>query len=124
MKVAVLGASADPQRYSNLAVQRLREEGHEVLGVNPKLPDLGTVPVVASIDQLPAGVHTLTVYVAPAHSEGLADAIVAAGVRRVIFNPGSENAGLASRLVEAGVEVVEACTLVLLATARFTPTPG
>ena len=45
--------------------------------------------------------------------------MTAAGFRRVIFNPGSENFALAKRLEASGAEVVEACTLVLLATGRF-----
>jgi hypothetical protein len=39
--------------------------------------------------------------------------------RRVIFNPGSENEALAKKLREAGIEVVEACTLVLLRSEAF-----
>lgn len=119
MKVAVLGASADPDRYSYLAVQRLRAGGHEVTGVNPKRPDLGPVPVVSRVEELPTDIHTLTVYVAPSRSEGLAEAILQTDCRRIIFNPGSENPALAARLVAAGREVLEACTLVMLATGRF-----
>ncbi len=119
VKVAVLGASANPARYSHRAVQRLRTLGHEVFGVNPSLPDLGPVPVVASVRELPPGVHTLTVYVAPERCAGLEDELNAAGFARVIFNPGSENPALAARLAAGGAEVIEACTLVLLATGEF-----
>ena len=39
--------------------------------------------------------------------------------RRVIFNPGAENPDLAAALRQHGIECVEACTLVLLATDQF-----
>ena len=39
--------------------------------------------------------------------------------RRVIFNPGSENYALVTKLKEAGIEVVQACTLVMLRTEQF-----
>ena len=119
MKVAVLGVSDNPGRYAYLAVQRLRAQGHEVIGVNPRLPDLDDVYVVASLAEVPSDVDTLTVYLAPANSAPLADELCNLPVRRVIFNPGSESPMLAKRLAGRGVKVLEACTLVLLATGRF-----
>lgn len=35
LRVAVLGASTKPERYSNIAVYSLLEHGHEVIPVNP-----------------------------------------------------------------------------------------
>ena len=64
-------------------------------------------------------VDTVTVYVGKARSDGMLDEFLALGARRVIFNPGAENAELAAELREQGVEVLEACTLVLLATGAF-----
>ena len=119
MKVAVLGASDHPDRYSHAAVLRLRAQRHEVIGVNPRLPDLGDVPVVASLRELPRDVHTVTVYLAPERSEPLAQDFASMSAQRIIFNPGSENAALQRLLEERGVRVIEACTLVLLATGRF-----
>lgn len=119
MKVAVLGASPNPERYSNRALHRLKRAGHEAIGVNPGLPDLGEFPVVASIADLPDGVDTLTVYVAPERSSVLADEIVARGFQRVIFNPGAENPVLRERLGAAGSEVLDACTLVMLGSGQF-----
>ena len=119
MRVAVLGASAKPSRYSYLAVQRLLSKGHEPIGVSPSKPKLDGVRVVGTLEELPADVHTLTMYVGPARSNGLSDAIVHQGFKRVIFNPGSENAALMRKLREAGVEVVEGCTLVMLSAGSF-----
>jgi predicted CoA-binding protein len=119
MKVAVLGASANPARYSRRALDALRQGGHEPVGVNPVLRDIDGVPVVAKLSELPPGVHTLTVYVGPDRSQALEADILAYGFERVIFNPGAENEALAERLRAAGANVQEACTLVLLATQRF-----
>lgn len=119
MKVAVLGASADPSRYAYKAAERLRARGHEVIGVNPRLPDLGAIPVVATVRELPPDLHTLTVYLAPERSALLGADLDALAVRRVIFNPGAEHDALAARFAARGVQVLEACTLVLLATGAF-----
>ena len=119
MKVAVLGASPKADRYANIALHRLRVAGHEVVGVNHALPDLGGFECVAAVADLPTGMDTATLYLGKARSDELADQILSYGFRRAIFNPGAENPDLERKLSEAGVEVLEACTLVMLATRQF-----
>jgi len=119
MKVAVLGASPKQDRYANMVLHKLLEKGHEVIGVNPALPDLGAIPVVARVEDLPSDIHTLTVYVGPDRSTPMADAIVGRGFRRVVFNPGAENPELAARLETSGIEALDACSLVMLSTGQW-----
>lgn len=117
--VAVLGASPKRERYSNQAIRLLREYGHTVLPVNPVQTEIEGLPVIAALDALPTGIDTVTMYVSPAHSEGLLPSLLALAPRRVIFNPGAENARLEEGLKAAGIAVEEACTLVLLRTGQF-----
>lgn len=119
MLVAVLGASANPERYSYKAAKQLAAHGHQPIGVSPSKPSIANVEVVATLDELPPHVHTLTVYVAPERSSQMLEAIVQYGFARVIFNPGSENPKLAAQLRKTETSVVEACTLVMLATGQF-----
>jgi len=119
MDVAILGASSNPSRYAYIAAQRLVAANHQVTGVNPVLPQVPGIRMVRSIEELPPNQHTLTVYVGPQRSASLGDEIVRYGFQRVIFNPGAENAPLARQLRAADVEVLDACTLVLLASGQF-----
>jgi predicted CoA-binding protein len=119
MRVAVLGASPNPERYSNKAMRMLKKHGHEAVPVTPGHKEVEGTTAVASLAALPAPVDTVTVYVGPAHIGPLIDGIVAAKPRRVIMNPGAESPELAKRAQAAGIEVVEACTLVLLSTGQF-----
>jgi len=120
MKVAVLGASPKRERYSNQAVRLLLENSHEVIPVNPSYEEIEGLPVVPDLGHLePGSIDTLTVYLAPKVTSTLGEAIEATRPRRVIFNPGTENPALKKRLEDAGIEVVEACTLVLLRTGQF-----
>jgi uncharacterized protein len=112
-KVAVLGASDKTDRYSNLLIKRLRAKGHEVYPVNPALATIDGLPVYKTLQDLPAGVDVLTVYMNAHRSDALADSILATDIPRVIFNPGAENPGLSQRLEDKGVRVEEACSLVL-----------
>ncbi len=119
MDVAILGASAKPDRYSFKAAQRLLASGHRPVGVNPAPLSIPGLDVVPSIAALPPHLHTLTVSVSAEKSQAMADAIVTYGFSRVIFNPGAENPHLATRLRAEGIQVLEACTLVMLATGQF-----
>ncbi len=119
MRVAVLGASPKPQRYSNRAVRMLREHGHEVVPVTPGHQEIEGLPAVAALDQVVGPLDTVTVYVGPQHIAPLIPAIVAAKPRRVIINPGAESPELSRALAAAGISAVEACTLVMLRTGQF-----
>lgn len=119
MNVAVLGASDDPERYSHKAVMLLRENGHAVFPVNPKLKTVEGLPVYPSLGAIQAPIDTLSVYVSSAVSAKLADEILALHPRRILFNPGAENPELASRAQAQGIHTREACTLVLLRTHQF-----
>jgi predicted CoA-binding protein len=118
-KVAILGASVNPERYAYKAFHMLREYGHTVFPVTPKFAEQEGVKAVAKLSQLTVPIDTLTMYVGPDISTKLKDEIVALHPKRVIFNPGSENPALQSDLQAAGIEVEEACTLVLLRTGQF-----
>lgn len=119
--VAVLGASAKPERYSYKAVRMLSDMGYKVFPVHPALSVIDGIPVCRSLAEVPAGIDTITVYVSPERSTALRDDFFRAKPRRVIFNPGAENPGLAQALARAGVEVQNACTLVMLSTGQFAP---
>ncbi len=118
MTVAILGASPKPDRYAFLAREKLLAHGHEVVGVSPSLPEIGS-PVVRSVSELPLGIDTLTVYVGAKGTEDAAGQILSYGFRRVVFNPGAENPALMAALRERGVDAFEACTLVMLSTGQF-----
>lgn len=117
--VAVLGASTNPDRYSNMAVRRLRGAGHRVIPVNPALDAVEGLPAAKSLADIGEPVDTLTLYVGPQRLLPLADDIVRLAPRRVIFNPGTECPEVAAALDRAGIAHTEACTLVMLQTGQF-----
>ncbi|HEY9071525.1 MAG TPA: CoA-binding protein [Candidatus Ozemobacteraceae bacterium] len=119
MNTVVIGASDNPERYSHKALVLLREMGHVVFPVHPALEMIEGIPVYRSLDKIQDKIDTITMYLSPAKQSAVEGEILAAGARRVIFNPGAENPCLAEKLRQAGVEVLEACTLVLLRTGRY-----
>lgn len=118
-RVAVLGASPKEDRFSFKAVKLLKEHGHSPIPVHPAGHTVDGTPGLKSLDEIREPVDTLTMYVGPDISNGELDRILRLKPRRVIFNPGSENEPLAAKLEAAGIEVVRACTLVMLRTEQF-----
>lgn len=117
--VVILGASPKRERYSNQALRMLREYGHTPLPVNPGQDQIEGLPVFRRLEAIRQPVDTVTLYLSPPLSKPLAASIVALKPRRVIFNPGTESDELAAQCEAAGIEVQEACTLVLLRTGQF-----
>ena len=118
-RVAVLGASPKEARYSLKAMRMLREHGHRPIPIHLAGHTVDGVPGLKSLGAIDDTIDTLTVYLNSKNSNGLKDDILKLNPRRVIFNPGAENEELAEILENAGIEVVIACTLVMLATGAF-----
>ena len=117
--VAVLGASPKEDRYSFKAVRMLKEHGHTAIPVHPAGHTVDGINGVKTLLDINEPVDTLTVYVNPKISDGQLDDILKLNPRRIVFNPGSENDLLADKLEKAGIEVIQACTLVMLTTNQF-----
>ena len=117
--VAVLGASPKPDRYAFRAMQMLRDHGYRPVPVNPAYDAVLGEKCYRSIVDLPEKIDTITLYIGKRRSDPLIDQIVGARPRRIIMNPGAENADLADKARAQGIEVVQECTLVMLGSGRF-----
>jgi predicted CoA-binding protein len=120
--VAVLGASSDPSRYSYKAMEMLEEFGHKAIPVHPRETEVLGIRVFSSLGDLAQSatkIDTVTVYVNPAISSKAQSDFIKLHPKRVIFNPGAENPELENILKSYGIEVQNACTLVLLRTHQY-----
>lgn len=117
--VAVIGASPQPERYSYKAVKALKEKGHTPLPVAKGHSEIDGIPAYSSITEIPGPVNTVSIYVRPEILKSLADDIIGKHPSRVIMNPGTEDDVLRERFEAAGIQVVQACTLVMLSTGQF-----
>jgi uncharacterized protein len=118
MKTLIVGASTNPERYSYKAANSLLAHGHEIELVGQKEGEIKGHEIKTNYPEL-EGVDTVTMYVGPTNQPNLYDYILKQNPRRIIFNPGSENPEFEQLAMEKGIEVEEACTLVLLATGQY-----
>ena len=117
--VAVIGASPKQDRYSNKAMRMLAQYHHTPIPVAPKYEEIEGKKVYQALKDIPEKIDTVTMYVGPARQEAIIKDIIKLGPKRVIFNPDTENKAAYDQLKQAGIEVVEACTLVLLKTNQY-----
>ncbi|ATL45950.1 CoA-binding protein [Chitinophaga caeni] len=117
-KTVVLGASTNPERYSNLAVHKLKAHHHPVIAIGKKEGMIEDTPIITEHPPVD-DVDTVTIYLNPKHQEEYYDYILSLKPKRIIFNPGAENPELKKIALDNDILPQEACTLVLLSTGQF-----
>lgn len=119
MKVLVFGASLKKERYSNLAINMLRDYNHDVVAIGGRAGTVRDVEILTGHPEFDEPIHTISMYMGAARQEEHIDYLLGLKPKRIIFNPGAENPKLAAMAKERGIEPWEACTLVLLRTGQF-----
>lgn len=118
MKTLVIGASENTERYSNKAIRRLLQFGHEVLAYSNRPGNVGGVEFKTDFESF-SKVHTVTMYLNEVNQEFVIKDILALYPKRIIFNPGAENQKLMNLAQKNNIETIEACTLVMLSTGQY-----
>lgn len=119
MRTLVLGATPNPQRYAFLAANKLVAHGHEIVNVGIKQGEVAGVTILNGLPEVDA-IDTVTLYLGAKNQPPYYDWLIEeVKPRRIIFNPGTENAALAMRARKAGIETEVACTLVMLAGGHY-----
>jgi len=117
-KTLVLGASTNPLRYSYRAIRALRQHKHGVYAIGLRDGVVDDVEIISTKSEL-KDVETITLYLSQKNQKQYYDYIVSLKPKRIIYNPGAENKELSEIAEKAGIQNVEACTLVLLATGQY-----
>ena len=114
----VLGASENPSRYANIAINRLVDHEHPVKAIGLRPGEVAGVPIETGTPDYQE-VDTVTLYLGPPRQPQYYNYIISLQPSRVIFNPGTENPEFYKLLKENDIQVEVACTLVLLATGQY-----
>lgn len=110
--IAVIGASNNPAKYGNRAVRAWLETPWTVYAVNPNEDEVEGMTAFDSVLDIPGEVDTATLYVPPKIGMKVADDLIEKGVKEVYLNPGSESPELEQKLEDAGITVIEACSII------------
>ena len=111
-RIAVVGASDRPDRDSHRIFVFLREEGYDVVPVNPSVTSVAGVPAVATLAE--AGpVDLVDVFRAPQHVPGIVDEAILTRAPAIWLQLGVVHEAAIAKARAMGIEVVvDRCILV------------
>lgn len=118
MSTLILGASINPTRYSYLATSRLIDIGEQVIPFGVKAGEINGQEIHTSWNEN-WSIDTVTLYINAKILPEYFEKILKTEPKRIIFNPGTEHSQLMSEFRTAGIEVIEACTLVMISTDQY-----
>ena len=119
-KTLIVGATTNPARYAYIAASMLKDYGHSIVPIGIKKGEVFGEPIL-NIREKPAisDIDTITLYIWTQHQPEWYDYLIGLKPNRIIFNPGTENLEFEKMAENAGIEALEACTLVLLRTNQY-----
>ena len=114
----VIGASENPDRYSNRAIKSLVRHNQQVKAIGLKSGNVEGVEIIKEKEEF-NDIDTVTLYLNNNNQKQYEEYILSLNPNRIIFNPGAENEEFAIRANEKGIKTMEACTLVMLSTGQY-----
>ena len=117
-KTLVIGASEKTDRYSNMAIKKLRANHHPVVSIGNKEGKVIDVDIIKGRPDF-EDIDTVTLYINPKIQQEYYDYILGLHPKRIIFNPGTENSEFEKMAEAKGIETIEACTLVMLSIKNY-----
>ena len=112
--VAIIGASADRNKFGNKAVRAFLQKGWTVYPVNPREAQIEGLPAFKSILDVPVRPKLISVYLSPpVVAKNLPD-ISARGCDELWLNPGTESDEVLSEASRLGINIVQQCSIVAL----------
>lgn len=111
MKIAIIGASKNKDKYSNKAVRAYKLKHHVVFPVNPNERLIEGLTCYTNIKQVPLDVDVASLYVPPAIGAKIVEDIVGMGIKKVYLNPGSDSVEIITKLKQNNISVIKTCSI-------------
>lgn len=109
--VAVIGASADRNKYGNKALRAFRHRGYSVVPINPNEKKVEGLTAYASVADYPKAIDEATVYVPPDVGVRVMEELARKGVKKVWLNPGADDPAVVARAEALGLEPIQRCSI-------------
>jgi len=113
-KWAVVGATANKEKYGYKIFKRLLEYGYEVYLVNPNYEQIEGRKCYASVLNLPVVPDVIDMVVAPRHGIKVVEEAAQMGIKNIWLQPGTVSDELLEFANQKGLHTVQGCVLVAL----------
>ncbi len=110
--VAIVGASADRNKFGNIAVRAFLRQGWRVFPVNPSTAQIENLPAFKSISEVPERPNLISVYLPPPVLLKILPDIATRGCDELWLNPGTESLEVLAAAEKLGLNVILACSIV------------
>jgi len=113
---AVVGASADREKYGNKVLRCYQQQDRVVYPINAKVDEVEGLKAYPSLRALPVKPRAISIITPPKVTEQVVREAAEAGVRYVWMQPGAESAEAVQSAEALGLEVIHGgpCVLVVL----------
>ncbi len=113
-RIAVVGASNDPEKYGNIIVKNLLGKGYAVLPVNPRETMIAGVQAYEKLADIDGPIDIVNIVTPPQVTRGILDEVAELGVESVWLQDGSFDESILDSLADAPFEAVyDACIMVV-----------
>ena len=112
----VVGASNDRQKYGNKVLRVYLQNNRKAIPVNPKEKIVEDIETVASVNDLPAEVESISIITPPQITENIVKAAIAKGIKNIWMQPGAESAAAILECEKNDINIIAGgpCILVVL----------
>lgn len=110
---AVAGVTQDTTKYGYKIYKKLKEKGYTVYGLNPQYDELEGDRLYKGLEELPTKPDVVVFVVNPKIGMSYVEACHHIGVQTIWLQPGTTSEELIAQAKGYGIEVIEACVLVV-----------
>jgi predicted CoA-binding protein len=123
-RFAVVGASANREKYGNKVLRVYQQNKLDVVPVNPAGGEIEGLTAYADLPSVPGTVDAVSIITPPAVTEKVVEQAVKLGIKNVWLQPGAESPAAIALAEQAGANVIAGgpCILVALRFHEESPT--
>jgi predicted CoA-binding protein len=112
--VAVIGASANREKFGNKALRAFVKAGYTVFPINPTEAEVEGHKAYASVLDVPEAIDMATIYVPARVGAAVLDDIAKKGIPEVWLNPGADDRQVVEKSRALGLKTVQHCSIIAI----------
>jgi predicted CoA-binding protein len=114
-RFAVVGASANREKYGNKVLRVYQQNKRDVVPVNPAGGEIEGLESYPDLAAVPGTIDGVSIITPPAVTEKVVDQALELGIRHIWMQPGAESAAAIQRAEAAGANIIAGGPCVLVA---------